>query len=99
MKIRLHLPILLSIFTSLSFVAPKADAALLIGNTQGNNIVIFDESTGTFQGQFIAPGLGGLSSPDALTIGADGNLYVSSGGNSGLNLFDPTYPQNSAILR
>lgn len=34
-----------------------------------------------------------------MTIGPDGNLYVSSGGNSGLNLFDPAYPQDSAILR
>ncbi|MBC7969772.1 MAG: PEP-CTERM sorting domain-containing protein [Verrucomicrobia bacterium] len=99
MKNRLQASVLLSIFTLLGALASKADAALLIGNTQGNDIVIFDESTGTFQGNFVTPGLGGLQSPDALTIGPDGSLYVSSGGNSGLNLFDPAYPQDSAILR
>jgi sugar lactone lactonase YvrE len=99
MKNRLQAPVLLSIVTLLGLIASKADAALLIGNTEGNNIVVFDESTGTFQGDFTTPGLGGLQSPDALTIGPDGNLYVSSGGNSGLNLLDPAYPQNSAILR
>jgi sugar lactone lactonase YvrE len=99
MKNRLQAPVLLSIVTLLGLITSKADAALLIGNTEGNNIVVFDESTGTFQGNFTTPGLGGLQSPDALTIGPDGNLYVSSGGNSGLNLFDPAYPQDSAILR
>lgn len=34
-----------------------------------------------------------------LTIGPDGNLYISSGGSSGLNLFGPAYPQDSAVLR
>jgi sugar lactone lactonase YvrE len=77
----------------------KADAVLLISNTEGNNVVIFDEKTKKFQGNFIPPGLGRLSSPDAMTIGPDGNVYISSGGNSGLNLFDPKYPRDSAVLR
>jgi hypothetical protein len=69
MKNRLQAPVLLSIVTLLGLITSKADAALLIGNTEGNNIVVFDESTGTFQGNFTTPGLGGLQSPDALTIG------------------------------
>lgn len=95
---RLRTPVLLSIFT-LGLIASKADAALLIGNSDSSNIIVFDENTGTFQGNFTTPGLGGLRAPDDLTIGPDGNLYVSSGGDSSLNLFAPIYPQDSAVLR
>ncbi|WP_223278453.1 Vgb family protein [Nostoc sp. 'Peltigera membranacea cyanobiont' 232] len=87
---------------SLSFLwvnAPQADAELLIGNSDSNSIIIFDEQTGNFKGNFTTPGSGGLRSPDDLTFGGDGNLYVSSGGDSGLNLFDPSYPKDSAVLR
>ncbi|MBW4471328.1 MAG: PEP-CTERM sorting domain-containing protein [Stenomitos rutilans HA7619-LM2] len=99
MKIRLPIPVLLGLFTLLGLAASKAEAALLIGNSDSNNIIVFDESTGIFQGNFVTPGLGGLRAPDDLTIGPDGNVYVSSGGDSGLNLFNAAYPQDSAVLR
>lgn len=59
-----------------------ANAALLVGNTNGNNIVIFDEKTGAFGGEFIPAGSGGLISPDDITIGPDGNIYITSGTNT-----------------
>ncbi|WP_053221565.1 hypothetical protein [Limnoraphis robusta] len=69
--------------------ALPSQAALLVGNTEGNNILLFDEQNGEFLREFIAPGSGGLLSPDDLNFGPDGNLYITSG----------TTPETSAILR
>lgn len=58
-------------------------APLLVGNTRGNNVVSLDRESGAYQSDFIAAGAGGLTDPDDLTFGPDGNLYVSSGSNTG----------------
>lgn len=81
--------VFLSAIASFCIGTPKADAALLIGNTEGNNVVLFNEKTGKFLGDFISSGEGGLIGPDDLTFGLDGDLYVSSG----------YTPETSAILR
>ena len=79
-----------SAFTAcLSFQVLPASAALFVSNTEGNNILTFDEKNGEFIGELIAPNTGGLLSPDDLNFGPDGNLYISSG----------TTPETSAILR
>lgn len=69
----------LGIFTALSLAAPGVRAALLVGNTEGNNVLIYDDRNGRFGGEFIPAGTGGLMSPDDLTFGPDGNLYITSG--------------------
>ncbi|MBW4508313.1 MAG: PEP-CTERM sorting domain-containing protein [Scytonematopsis contorta HA4267-MV1] len=73
----------------LSIGLEAANAVLLVGNTKGDNIVLFDEQNGNFLGEFITPGSGGLKAPDNLLFGLDGNFYVSSGDTV----------ENSAILR
>ena len=72
----------------LSFSPLTAEAAVLIGNTEGNNIVELDEKTGDFLGEFISP-FEGFESPDTLAYGPDRNLYISSGNT----------PETSAIYR
>ncbi|MDX2243151.1 MAG: PEP-CTERM sorting domain-containing protein [Leptolyngbyaceae cyanobacterium bins.302] len=99
MKNQLQAFLAFGVLAGTSVIASEAKAALLIGSTRGNSITIFDEINGTILGDFTAPGANGLRDPDAITIGPDGNVYVSVGGSSGSNLFDPAYPQDSAILR
>ncbi|MEO0458549.1 MAG: PEP-CTERM sorting domain-containing protein [Cyanobacteria bacterium P01_A01_bin.114] len=75
-------------FFVLAAAATPSSAAILIGNTTGNNIVEFDEKTGDFLGEFISS-FDEFVSPDTLVYGPDGDLYVSSG----------TTPETSAIYR
>ncbi|MBD2122003.1 hypothetical protein [Trichocoleus sp. FACHB-262] len=58
-----------SALTAWGLQQTSAQAALLVGNTAGNNVLIFDERTGKLGGEFIGAGSGGLTSPDDLTFG------------------------------
>jgi DNA-binding beta-propeller fold protein YncE len=99
MKIFSTAAVLLGPLCLLGTATCQVQAALLVGNSRGHNILIFDEISGSFLGDFTTPGIGGLRAPDDLTFGPDGNLYVSVGGDSDLNLLDPLYPKDSAVLR
>ena len=85
------LPVSLVIGTFSAFCLgnSSANATLLVGNTRGDNVLLFDEQNGKLLGNFINPGSGGLIAPDDLNFGPDGNFYVSSGDT----------PETSAILR
>lgn len=62
---------------------------LIVGNTLGDNVVVFDEETGDFLATLIPAGSGGLVAPGAMAFGPDGNLYVTSGSTE----------EDSAVLR
>jgi len=79
----------LGVVTGASMAASQADAALLVGNTRSDSIVIFDEISNTILRDFTTPGANGLVDPDTITIGPDGNVYVSVGSTL----------QTSAVLR
>ena len=53
-----------------------------------DSVVVYNGTTGVFLGVFIPPGSGGLSAPQNLTIGPDGNLYVSSFNNSSVKRYN-----------
>jgi len=72
--------------------ASNPQGTFLVGNSRGNNVLRFDGKTGNFLGEFITAGSGGLSNPDTIIFGPDGNgdgksdIYIASGdkaGNSG----------------
>lgn len=73
----------------------KTDNFFLVGNTQGNNVILFDFSSGESLGDFISAETGLLDNPDTLLFGPDANgdrlkdLYVTSG----------TRPGTSSVLR
>lgn len=65
------------------------NAAVLIANSRGDNILRYNQANGAFVSELVAPGAGGLFHPDTMILAPDGTLLVSSG----------DVPANSAILR
>ncbi|MDI1479521.1 hypothetical protein [Polyangium sp. y55x31] len=61
----------------------------LVANSRGDDVLQFEQDTGAFSAVFIPKGTGGLFHPDSMTLGPEGDLYISSGDT----------PENSAILR
>ena len=52
---------------------------LLVADANGNQVLAYDATTGAFRGVYVAPGSGGLDTPDLGIIGGlDGNVYLNS---------------------
>jgi sugar lactone lactonase YvrE len=62
---------------------------LLVSTSRGNSVMELKQFGSATPQVLVAAGAGGLDDPDAMAIGPDGKLYVSSGRS----------PENSAILR
>lgn len=63
-----------------ALAAAHAQASrLLVGSALSNSILRYSGQTGVFTDLFIPAGSGGLSFPDGMVLGPDGNLYVRSG--------------------
>jgi sugar lactone lactonase YvrE len=76
----------LTLAAVLGGVVPAAQAApvdLLVASDLTNNVKRYDGATGAYLGDFVSAGPTGQLHPHALTIGPDGNLYVSGGGVNG----------------
>lgn len=63
---------------------------ILVASPAQNTVLRFDAVTGASLGNFLTPGAGGLSSPQGVAIGPDGNVYVSSDGTNQILRFDPS---------
>jgi sugar lactone lactonase YvrE len=73
-------PICLGLFLSLMVPAPllAATTELLVGSWGTHSIRRYDIDSGAYLGDLVAPSSGGLTVPDGMDWGPDGNLYVSS---------------------
>ncbi len=58
--------------------SPASGQDLLVGSWSTHSVRRYDSTSGDFLGNFVSPGSGGLTTPDGLDLGPDGNLYVSS---------------------
>ncbi len=72
----------------IALVAPAAAGADLLVSSNGSSSVLRADSSGTLQA-FVAPGAGGLDSPDGVRYGPDGKVYVCSERGKRVLRFDP----------
>jgi streptogramin lyase len=62
--------------------------ALLTIDAESARVLRYDGTTGAFVDVLVSSGSGGLQTPQNLTIGPDGRLYVSSWGNGSILRYD-----------
>ncbi|MCM2272326.1 MAG: M12 family metallo-peptidase [candidate division Zixibacteria bacterium] len=63
---------------------------MLVSDETGNRVARYNATTGAFVDYFIVAGGGALSAPNGITIGLDGNIYVSSAGNNSVRRYSGT---------
>lgn len=67
------------------------DGRLYVASFDGDQVLVYDGSTGEYDDVFVSPGAGNLDGPDAgMTFGPDGLLWVPSFENNRILRFDPT---------
>ena len=76
-------------FSSATVTLSEAELRdLYISNNESHSVVIIDEVTGEFIGDFIAPTNGGLGQTQEMIINEDGNFLVTGLSNSTLKLYN-----------
>ena len=66
------------------------DHNLYVANVDGNDVLRYNATTGTFIDSFVAAGSGGLAAPRDVIFGPDGNLYVTSFGTNAVLRYNGT---------
>lgn len=70
--------ITLTVSTAIGLTTLSAQAALLVSSSGDNAIKQYDDVTGQYIRDFVTSSSGGLSNPQGLALGPNGNLFVSS---------------------
>ena len=70
-------------------MSSSAVADLFVSAARANSVMRFDED-GTFLGNFVQPGDGGLGDPQGIAFGPNGNLFVASNGSNNVLEFHGT---------
>ncbi len=69
-------------------VGQASASVLLASSYTTDNVLRFDAATGSYLGEFIAAGSGGLNRPQGFTFGNDGRFYISSFGSREIKRYD-----------
>lgn len=80
----------LTVSTAIGLATLPAQAALLVSSSGDNAIKQYDDVTGQYIRNFVTSSSGGLSSPQGLALGPNGNLFVSSQGTNSIKEYSGT---------
>ena len=66
------------------------DKNIYVANTDANNVLKFNGTTGAFIGKFVTDSSGGLNGPRGVAFGPNGNLFVTSQSSNQVMEYDGT---------